>query len=630
LEDTQERGSGGWQAARRVGTAIRLVVGIIRRAAPYQAAVVLILQLLSGAATAFGLLATTSVLEELLAEGPTARRLWEALPDLALLVAAFAARGAMDTGVALAQARLVPAVRREAEERLVDASLRVGLAAFDDASFYDRMHRARDRGLMRLEQAVEEVVVVIGALLAVVAAAGSLSVLHPLLLPVLLLGVLPEGWAVLRAARLEYDSLSRTISWQRRVWMIIELATTRQAAGEIRAYQAAPFVLQEYRQVADALRDNQIRVGVAQARTRALGRAMAGVGIGATFTVLGLLLYAGWIPLAVAGTAVVAVRTATGSLSRLVLAANELFEHGRYIADYQSFLADAESRAPRPTGRAAPTAPREITVDNVSFRYPGSPSDQFALRDVSLTIHTGQTVALVGENGSGKSTLAKLIAGLYRPTTGRVTWDGIDLTELNPDSIADRVVMVSQEPVKWPHTARVNVRLGRYNRSDPDDVALTEAAEQARADEVIARLPRRWDTLLSKYFRGGHELSGGQWQRLAVARGLFRDAPLLIWDEPTAPLDAKAEYAVYESLRRLAGGRTVVLITHRMASVRHADRIYLLHEGRIVEQGTHDELIALGGRYAELHAIQARLHGGIEPEPRQQTHERGDPVPQHG
>src|SRR5690606_36326966 len=137
LEDTQERGSGGGQAARRVGTAIRLVVGIIRRAAPYQAAVVLILQLLSGAATAFGLLATTSVLEELLAEGPTARRLWEALPDLALLVAAFAARGAMDTGVALAQARLVPAVRREAEERLVDASLRVGLAAFDDASFYD-------------------------------------------------------------------------------------------------------------------------------------------------------------------------------------------------------------------------------------------------------------------------------------------------------------------------------------------------------------------------------------------------------------------------------------------------------------------------------------------------------------
>jgi ABC-type multidrug transport system fused ATPase/permease subunit len=162
--------------------------------------------------------------------------------------------------------------------------------------------------------------------------------------------------------------------------------------------------------------------------------------------------------------------------------------------------------------------------------------------------------------------------------------------------------------VRWPHTARANVRVGRHDRPDPYGDALGRAAAEARADEVVARLTHGWDTLLSRYFRGGHELSGGQWQRLAVARGLYRDAPVLIWDEPTAPLDARAEFAVYESLRDLARGRTVILITHRLASVRYADRIYLLHEGRLVEQGRHADLLAAGGRYAELYELQTALN----------------------
>ncbi len=169
-------------------------------------------------------------------------------------------------------------------------------------------------------------------------------------------------------------------------------------------------------------------------------------------------------------------------------------------------------------------------------------------------------------------------------------------------------MMVFQEPVRWPHTARVNVRIGRHDRSDPGDHGLQEAARLAGADRVVDSLPSRWDTLLSTYFRDGLDLSGGQWQRLAVARVLFRDAPVLIWDEPTAPLDAKAEYAVYESLRRIAHGRTVILITHRLASVRNCDRIYLLHEGTLVEQGTHDTLLAADGRYADLYALQSRMY----------------------
>ena len=242
------------------------------------------------------------------------------------------------------------------------------------------------------------------------------------------------------------------------------------------------------------------------------------------------------------------------------------------------------------------------------FRYPGSASARPALDGIDLTIRGGESIALVGANGSGKTTLARLVAGLYEPTGGAVLWDGTDTRELDPDSLADRILMVQQDPVRWPNDARTNVRIGRHDRVDPDDVGLCDSARLARADEVIDTLPNGWGTLLSKYFAGGHELSGGQWQRIAVARGLFRDAPVLIWDEPTAPLDPAAEYSVYESLRAVSRGRTVILITHRLASVRHVDRICLVDAGKIAEQGSHAELLAAGGRYAKLYELQSRMY----------------------
>jgi ATP-binding cassette subfamily B protein len=606
LDETSDH-IGAWRALRRMPAATRPALRMIWQAAPGHAVAIAVLQVASGGAATFGLLATTGVLERLLAAGPTAQRVITALPALALVVAAYAIRGALDAGAALAQARLRPEVRKLAEARLFEAGLDVELIAFDDARFYERLHRARDRGLFYLERSVDNLIDLIGSALTVTAAAVSLGVLHPVLLPVLVLCVLPEGWAVLRAARLGYTTMTRTVTLDRRVLMLSELATEREPAAEIRATQARPFLLAEYQQVADLLRDQEVAVGLAQARTRVAGRAATGVALGATFVLLGLLLHAGWVPLAVAGTAVLAIRSAFGALGRLVQAANQLFEQGLYVADYQAFLTEAASRRSAGGGRIAP-APAAIRLRGVNFRYPGRDA-RLALQGIDLTVHAGQTVALVGENGSGKTTLAKIIAGLYPPTAGRVEWDGVDITEFDPDSVAHRVMMVFQEPLRWPHTARINVRIGRHDRSDPGDGALHEAARLAEADRVVEALPRRWETLLSTYFRDGQDLSGGQWQRLAVARGLFRDAPVLIWDEPTAPLDAKAEFAVYESLRRIASGRTVILITHRLASVRNCDRIYLLHEGALTEQGTHDTLIAQGGRYAELYALQTRMYG---------------------
>jgi ATP-binding cassette, subfamily B, bacterial len=581
------------------------VIGMIRQAAPGSALAVVVMQVASGLAAAFGLFATTGVLTELLAAGAATDRVLAALPDLLLVGAAFGLRGAMDVGVSLAHARITPAVRRLAEERLYAASLAADLAAFDDARFHDRMHRARDRGLFFLERAADNLVELIGAVLGIVAATGSLAVLHPVLVPVLLLAVVPDGWAVQRAAKLAYASVGRTVALDRRVQLVSDLATEREPAAEIRAYQAEPFVLREYRVVADPLRDEDVRLATAQARVRGIGRALAGLGLALTYVVLGGLVRYGWVPLAVAGTAVIAIRVATTALNRLVLAANQLVEQGLYVADYQEFLASAR-RSARRDGVDTPIDPGPVSLEGVTFHYPGSARP--AVRDVSLTVRPGETIALVGENGSGKTTLAKLVAGLYAPTSGVVRWDGHDIALVDRGRIADRVMMVLQDPVRWPHTARVNVEVGRHDRPDPDGSALLGAAAQAGADEVVAQLPEGWRTLLSKQFRGGVELSGGQWQRLAVARGLYRDAPLLIWDEPTAPLDAKAEFAVYESLRALAEDRTVVLITHRLASVRHADRILLLHDGELTEEGTHAELLALGGRYADLYALQSRMY----------------------
>lgn len=594
------------QLIRRLPASLRPVLTILRRTAPGSALTIVVLQVLSGTAFAFGLLATAGVLEELFANGPTGDRVLAALPALSFVVVAFAVRGLLDTGVALAHARVVPAVRRAAEEQLVDSGLRVELAAFDDPEFYDRLHRARDRGVYHLERATDNIVELLGSAFAVLAAAGSLGVLHPVLLPVLALSVVPDAWAVVRSARLGYATMARTVTLNRRARMLSDLATEREPAPEIRACQAEAFVRAEYRSVANLVREQETDVGLRQARVTAVGRALSGLAMGLTIALLGVLLQAGWLPLAVAGAALIAIRSASTALRRLVMAANLVFEQGLYVADYAAFRADALARTRARTARQAPADPARIELSGVGFRY--ADADRPALSGIDLTIHSGQIVALVGENGSGKTTLAKLVTGLYRPTEGRIAWDGVDSTELDPVSIGDRVGMVAQTPVRWPHDARTNVRLGRPERADPDDAALHTAAASAGADEVVAGLPAGWETLLSRYFRGGAELSGGQWQRFAVARGLFRDARVLVLDEPTAALDAKAEWAVYESLRRLAAGRTVVLITHRLGSVRNADRIYLLHQGELAEQGTHDELLAMDGRYAELYRLQADLY----------------------
>jgi ATP-binding cassette, subfamily B, bacterial len=586
-------------------------------------------QLAAGAATAFGLLATADVFTQLLAEGPTPARLVAALPAIAAVVAASAARGLLDASVAAVQGALAPRVEQQAQDDLHAAVLEVDLAAFDDADFAELVERANMHGPNRLGTCVGDTGDLIAALVSVSAAVFTAGVLHPVLAPVVLLATLPKGWATVRSARLMFDSIVRMNSARRRLSVTSQLITNRGPAGEVRAFTTQPVLLGEHRRIGDTITADAVRLERDRSVVHLIGRTAAGAGTGLAYLVLGLLIYEGSMALALAGTAALAMRTSGQAATNTIYEINRLYEASFYLRLYRSCL-DGAARRRRPPATTHLTGdPAEITLSGVTFRYPGQ--DEAALADVTVTLRRGEVIALVGENGSGKSTLAKLITGLYLAETGTVTWDGVDVATVDAHELHDRVAVVMQDPLRWPMTAENNVRIGRLGRADPDGALLAEAATRSGTDTVVADLPDGWSTVLSREFQGGRDLSGGQWQRLSVARGLYRDAPVVIADEPTAALDARAEHAVFRTLRGLAGTgheraceriidpapaeRITVLVTHRLANVRHADQILVLERGRLIEHGRHDQLMARGGTYHELFTLQARAYTGGTDEP---------------
>ncbi|MEU6426227.1 ABC transporter ATP-binding protein [Microbispora sp. NPDC046973] len=595
-------GLGFLTVARRLPRLIRQALGIAWEASRRDTVATVTLSTLGGVFTAFGLLATTGVLTALFQAGPTPERVRAALPALLLVGLAATARTALQAGSNWAQSRLEPQVSRITEERLYTLTSRVDLVSFDDPEFHDALQRARIRGMQMAEMIVSTTIDTLSGLVGIVAAAGVLGVLHPVLLPLLLLAVVPDAWAAVRTARMRYTTALVLVPARRRKWIIEELLADKDTAAEVRTFTMRGFLLRMFDAVARGEQRVMLDLARRQTVARVLGEALGGLGQGAVYVALGLLLAAGAVPLAVAGTAVLAIRSGQTSLSNFMYATNRLYEEGLYFTDFLDFIAHAEGRIPAARDRTAPDGFGRITVEDVTFTYPAAPSP--ALRGVSVRIERGEVVALVGENGSGKTTLAKILAGLYEPDGGRVRWDDVDLSEVDPDSLRRRIAVIAQDHTRWPLTARHNITMGM----EKGETEVARAAEVAGADQVIAELPYGYRTLLDRRFKNGHELSGGQWQRIAVARGFYRDAPLLICDEPTAALDARAEHALFERIRRHADGRTVLLITHRLASVRYADRIYVLDHGKVREHGTHEELIALDGLYADLYNLQAEAY----------------------
>ncbi len=595
-----------WAVARRLPAIVREAVGLAWAASRRDTVAAIALNLLAGTMTTFGLLATGTVLHELFSDGPTPDRVRAAIPALVTAAAAVMVRGGLGIAAGWAQSRLTPQINVAVEVRLFEATTAVELAAFDDSGFAEDMDRARDRGVTEAASIVDSSVNLLTGVIGFAATAAAVLVIQPLLLPCLLVAAVPSAATAVRMARREYLAMLARITRRRRAWMLGYLMANRHTATEVRAYQMRGFLLTEYARVMRLETEAQLRLVRAQASSRLAGASLAGLATGLLYLVLGFLLSDGVVPLAAAATAVIALQTANNGLNTAIHATNRLYEDALYYGDLRSFLDRAATRMPaEPDRNGGPF--EEVALTGVGLRYPDTGGDTRsndpALSDVSLTIRRGEVVAFVGENGSGKSTLAKVIAGLYRPSSGVVRWNGADVAELRSDSLASQVAVITQDWWRFPFTAAQNIQIGRHDRVDGEPT-LAAAALAAAAHDMILGLPQGYDTLLDREFKGGHDLSGGQWQRLVAARGFYRDAAILLCDEPSSALDPRAEHALFQQLRRRPD-RAVVLITHRLANVRHADRIYVLHRGHLVEQGTHAELIAAGGRYAELFALQA-------------------------
>jgi ATP-binding cassette subfamily B protein len=569
-----------------------------------------VLHVLSGCVTAFGLLATADVLTELLEQGPTPERVVASLPSIAFVVGAFALGALLESAVALVQGMLTPYVEMAARDRMHRAVLDVEAAAFDDADFRELVRQGGERGAQAIRSSAQGVADLMGSVVSMAAAMATVAILSSWLLPAMLVAAAVDAWAAMRAAKLNYESFLQMITRDRQQWVIGDLITERDAALEVRAFTAQRTLLAEYRRVAEILATETIRVERRQTWIHLTGRAAAGAGTALSYVVLGWLLYVEAMPLALAGAAVVAMRTGSAALRSTMYQVNRLYEHSFHIDLFRTLLADATTRSGPVPVTDAPVNPATIELRDVTFTYPGQ--DSPAVAGVSLTLRRGEVVALVGENGSGKSTLGKLITGLYRPTEGQVLWDGTDIATAHRHTVHSQVSVITQEPLRWPVTAADNIRVGRLDRDSRDGTMWTEHAATSGADEVIETLPRKENTILSRLYEEGKDLSGGQWQRLSVSRGSYRDAPVLVADEPTAALDPRAEAKVFRALQQAGrdhqGERMTVLVTHRLANVRYADRIIVLEHGRVTEDGTHDELVTRGGLYAELYALQAAAY----------------------
>ncbi|MET7350607.1 ABC transporter ATP-binding protein [Streptomyces mirabilis] len=561
-----------------------------------------------GIAAAIGLLAINAVMHALLAgSGSAPERLHALLPGLLAAAAISVVNSALSAWSTSRAGRLEPKVERIATTQYLAAAASVELEAIDDPDFR-RLVDIAQHGPGSARRMISACVAALNGLISLITTAGVLVVLHPLLLPMLILIAAPRGWGAMRVAQERYVSVMSWIEHVRASRLIGNLLTERTAAQEVRLHAVGTFLLSRYQRMAESAEAEQERLASSKALTEWVASALSGLAMAATYGAMFWLIMDGHMSLAVAGTAVIAVRTGSASLGALVMNINQLHEESLYVRDHGRFLTQAAQRTIPAGGDAVPERVKEVVLDGVTYRYPDR--DTAALEQVSLTLPMGSVTAVVGENGSGKSTLMKILSGLLLPQAGALRWGEADITGLDRSQVFERVSLLTQDFQRWPVTAAMNIRLGRpAHAATPQD--LQPSVDYAGAAPFIAKLPDGLRSLLARMFRGAIELSGGEWQKVGLARTHWRSSTsqadsVLIVDEPTSALDPEAEIEAFDRIRRLAApNRAVVLVTHRMSGVRHADRIYVLNHGRLAEHGTHDELIAARGRYAAMFDAQA-------------------------
>ena len=487
------------------------------------------------------------------------------------------------------------------EERCLQQAQAMPLEWFEQDEHYDLLHRVRRRTVGRLGETMSFLSASLSDVVALVSLLIYLGQFHWGLPVLLAIGTTPGVLLRERILRRQYVMERAQTPRERRFGVYTGLLTGRRAAAEIRLFSLGQWLLDQAGDLRQGLHKERLQLAAHQARRTVVSDGMNGVvHIAAIGLSVGLLV-SGHISIGVAAALFAAIESFQINYSDLIWGGSLLYNDLRYLQDYFELIDNpriylkAGRRLNQPLTKA-------IVLEKVSFTYPGT--DRPALSDLNFSLRPGERIALVGENGAGKTTLVKLLMGLYRPTSGRILVDGVDLTDIAPADWYRKFGTVFQSFLRYQTTVEENITFGWLEGAN-DRAHLEAVLARSGADEVAAALPLGLDTPLGKEFHEGAEMSVGQWQKLAIARAYFRPAEILILDESASALDAKAEAAVYAHFADMAQERTAVLISHRLASCQIADRILVLREGRLVEQGSHAALLSAEGEYAELYRLQA-------------------------
>jgi ATP-binding cassette subfamily B protein len=562
------------------------------------------LKLVNGAGLAVALVVGRNLIGSVLATSGATPGIGAVAPQLVAVVGIITALGLVTAAGREVREILSETTARHTKQAIIDVARRVELSAYETPAFHDRLVRAAS-GEHRPIQMVDGLIGTIGAIASIGGIVAALLAIQPWLVPLLLLAGLPLLAGVAKAGQAMFGFHMRMTSVTRARNYLYRLLTDKDPAKEVRAFGLGDYLGARHtvlydRHMSELRKTTRKRFRIAVISTlglaTALGTGMAG---------LLALAMSGRLALAETATAAGALLILGERIMTAVDGIGSMYEAGLFVEDFTAFLATAPVTHGATGSQPAPAKFGRITVDRVTFTYPAGSAP--ALTGISLEIAAGQVIALVGENGSGKTTLAKLLSRLYLPDSGTITWDGTDIADLDADQLRRRIAVIFQDFARYDLTARENIGLGAVEHIDDHD-AVAAAARHAGAAGYLTALPDGYETILSPEYDGGRDLSVGQWQRVALARAFIRDAPLIILDEPTAALDPRAEHDLFRRIRSLYAGRTVLLISHRYNTVRDADHIYVLDHGRIIEHGSHDQLITARGVYAELFTMQAAAY----------------------
>ena len=563
--------------------------------------------------------------------GPDFTRLWKlvALEIAIVLVGEILARAS-----GLVESLLGDLFSNYTSVRLMEHAARLDLYHFEDPDFYDQLERARRQTTARVGLLAQLLALGQDAL-TLVSLGAALAVYSPWLLALLAVAVLPSFLGETHFAGLQYSLLYRWTPERRQLDYLRYIGASDVTAKEVQMFGLAPWITERFRNLSEKFYEENKRLSV---RKAIVSTALSLIGTAGYYGAYAMILARAVMGAITLGTLTFLAGSFARSrdlIQRLLFGASDIFQQSLYLKDLFDFF---EMKPSITSPSDAPQVPEPIregfVFDDVGFRYPGS--DVWAVRHVSFRLRVGERIALVGENGAGKTTLTKLLARLYDPTEGRILLDGRDLREYDLASVRRAIGVIFQDFVRYSLRFDENIGVGeidkvrpyfeqlhedesksRMNGSRAKDsqdqkqdqkvvpALIVSAADKSLAATLLPRFAEGYRQMLGRRFEGGVDLSGGEWQKVALARAYMRDAQVLILDEPTAALDARAEYEVFKRFSELVRGRMAVIISHRFSTVRMADRIIVLQDGSAVEEGTHDELVARGGLYAELFTLQA-------------------------